>query len=160
MFAGSRQKARDLAGKGEKNIINAILRKGLLAFFCTLSLFLLAKPAGAPNIDFFVNAEEIINYTNQARRKLEIYPLAPNEKLTAAALAKAEDMLDKDYFAHTSPNEKFFDTWIKEQNYEYTFAGENLARGFMSSQGAFAAWLDSPTHRKNILDPDFQEIGI
>lgn len=87
-------------------------------------------------------------------------PLSENPVLDRAAALKAADMMQKNYFAHTSPDGTDPWHWFKVSGYNYRFAGENLAIGYVDSQEVNQAWLDSPTHRANILNRNYKEIGI
>lgn len=118
--------------------------------------FLLPKGALLAHID----GQELIELTNQARLKNSLPPLEINEKLAAAAKNKCQDMVEKNYFAHTTPSGKHFWQWIRESGYNYLYAGENLAMDFFESEEAVKAWLASPTHRANILNPKFKHIGV
>lgn len=97
--------------------------------------------------------------TNSARAANGMAPLSLNGQLNSSAQAKAQDMANKNYWAHVSPDGTqpwyFFD----QAGYVYIRAGENLAYGFMSSQGAVDGWMNSPTHRANILG-DYQDVGF
>ncbi|MDP1709700.1 MAG: CAP domain-containing protein, partial [Candidatus Komeilibacteria bacterium] len=86
--------------------------------------------------------------------------LTPNHKLTQAAYRKAYDILNNGYFAHTNPSGKPFYQWIEEEGYNYLYAGENLAIDFITSEGLFGAWLKSPSHRANLINPNYNEIGL
>jgi uncharacterized protein YkwD len=109
---------------------------------------------------FSVNAGALISLTNQARAKAGLSKLTQNDKLTQAATLKSQDMINKDYFAHTSPAGLNSWYWFREVNYSYRVAGENLAIDFTDSQSLFTAWMNSPTHKANIMDPNFSDIGI
>ena len=86
--------------------------------------------------------------------------LVVNEKLEKAAYLRVQDMFSKQYFDHFVING--LSPWdaIKVSGYDYNFAGENLAIGFTNEDNAFNAWVKSPTHYQNMLDSDYQEIGI
>ncbi len=107
-----------------------------------------------------INANSLISLTNQTRSQNGLQSLAANSKLNQAAYAKANDMISNNYFAHTSPSGIMGWHFIRGQGYAYSKAGENLAKDFMTSQGVFNGWMASPTHRANILEPGFKEIGI
>ncbi|MEK7447530.1 MAG: CAP domain-containing protein, partial [Patescibacteria group bacterium] len=83
-----------------------------------------------------------------------------NPLLSQAAQEKLQDMFTKNYWDHTSPTGEKAWVFIDKTGYSYTVAGENLARGFVSADGMVDAWMDSPTHKKNILDKNFRETGI
>jgi hypothetical protein len=107
-----------------------------------------------------ISSFQVVEKTNLEREKAGLKPLKVNKRLSEAALAKAQDMFDNQYWAHTSPNDK--DPWffIKEAGYVYKLAGENLARDFSNTPEMLSAWMASPTHRANIMNPNYQEIGI
>ncbi|OGI88445.1 hypothetical protein A2914_02350 [Candidatus Nomurabacteria bacterium RIFCSPLOWO2_01_FULL_41_21] len=98
--------------------------------------------------------------TNEERQDLSLPPLTENELLTKAAVLKAEDMAEKGYFAHTSPDGKSPWYWLAEVGYSYKSAGENLAVNFFESSDVSRAWMNSPTHRANIVKENYTEIGI
>src|SRR3989344_3203097 len=123
-----------------------------------ITIFLYPNIITADNID--VNARELISLTNDYRKSLGLNELQPNARLTQAAVNKARDLLNKQYFAHTSPDNKKFSDWIKEVGYKYFYVGENLAIDFNNNQDLFRAWLNSPTHKENIIKPQYQEIGL
>lgn len=107
-----------------------------------------------------ITAGTLIGYTNQERQNSGLGTLATNSKLTAAAHAKANDMISKDYWAHFGPNGESPWQFITAAGYSYIHAGENLAKGFSTSEGVHQAWMASPTHRANIVNGNYKEIGI
>jgi uncharacterized protein YkwD len=102
----------------------------------------------------------IIEMTNSGRESLGLNVLKENKQLDYAALMKAQDMMDKDYFSHYSPEGTTPWHWFKEADYTYKFAGENLAVGFMDSRDVYDAWLDSPSHKKNLVNSKYSDIGM
>jgi hypothetical protein len=76
-----------------------------------------------------------------------------------AAYQKARSIINNDIFGHTIGN-KSFSSWIKDVGYSYQYVGENLAIDFMSTEGTLKAWLNSPSHKKNILNNRFSETGV
>ena len=107
-----------------------------------------------------VNAGALISLTNQARVKAGLSQLNQNTKLSQAATLKSQNMIDKDYFAHNSPEGLNSWHWFRSVGYSYRVAGENLAIDFSDSESLFTAWMNSPTHKANIMDPQFSDIGI
>ncbi|KUK79908.1 MAG: Uncharacterized protein XD95_0042 [Microgenomates bacterium 39_7] len=107
-----------------------------------------------------ITVEDVVSQTNQKRVESGLQPLTLNAQLSAAALAKAQDMLDKQYWAHSSPDGKQPWDFMKAANYRYRVAGENLARDFYHTSDMIQAWMTSPTHRDNILNSQYQQIGI
>jgi hypothetical protein len=105
--------------------------------------------------------DQIIVAVNQERSKKNISPLIVNSQLMQAASNKVKDMAGKNYFSHISPVDgKKWSSFIKESGYKYVEAGENLANGYDSVEDMVKAWMDSPTHRENILNPNFEETGM
>ncbi len=107
-----------------------------------------------------ISSAKLIEMTNDYRLENGLNALSVNARLTQAAVNKAANLLTEQYFAHTSPEGKRFSQWIKDVNYKYFYVGENLAIDFSDEQSLFLAWLDSPTHKDNIIKPQYQEIGI
>lgn len=101
----------------------------------------------------------IIELTNKERVKTGASELTRNYLLDKAAKNKAQAIFDTQIFAHTIGQKKFSE-WIKDTGYDYSYVGENLAIEFITSEGTIKAWLDSPTHKKNLLNPEFKEIGV
>ena len=105
--------------------------------------------------------EEIIKFTNYYREENDIAELNTNQLLMEAAEAKLNDMFQKQYFAHVSPEGDDAGIILKEIGYDYLVVGENLARGyFKDSKDLVDGWMKSPDHRENILNPKFREIGV
>ncbi len=86
--------------------------------------------------------------------------LTLNSKLAAAAQTKANDMVARNYWSHNTPDGKEPWTFVDAQGYEYQKAGENLAYGFENSDATVTGWMNSPSHRANILDTAYKEVGF
>jgi len=80
--------------------------------------------------------------------------------LHISAQEKAADMANQKYFGHTSPEPYGLSDFLALAGYNYQTAGENLAMGFSSAEEIFSAWLQSPSHAANLLDPEFREFGV
>lgn len=103
----------------------------------------------------------ILTETNNARAKSQLPKLALDATLNKAAEAKLEDMFSNQYFQHVSPSGVNVSDLIRKAGYDYIVVGENLALGnFGGDIQIVTAWMNSPGHRANILDPRFQDIGI
>lgn len=102
----------------------------------------------------------LLDATNSARLKQGESQLQPDTQLTQAAVAKANDMATKNYWAHNSPDGKTPWAFITAAGYSYSVAGENLAYGFGDGQAVIKAWLNSPEHRANILNANYQQVGF
>ena len=118
--------------------------------------------AAFPNSAEFAayTSSTIIALTNTSRQEGNVGTLRENALLSQAAQRKAKDMLARDYFAHTTPDGKRFWTWIDGTGYNYTLAGENLAVDFSTPESAHAALMASPSHRENIMNKRYKEIGV
>jgi len=120
-----------------------------------LQRFIIASPQVAA-----VVSAVLVELANGDRASGGFGILKINPRLVAAAQAKANDMAAKGYFAHTSPEGVDPWHWFKEAGYTFDHAGENLAVDFSDSGDVERAWMESPTHRENILNPRFTEVGI
>ncbi|KKQ53641.1 MAG: hypothetical protein US70_C0001G0045 [Parcubacteria group bacterium GW2011_GWD2_38_11] len=107
-----------------------------------------------------ITAENVINLVNNARVSANVAVLTKNDLLQKAAQDKAQDMISNNYFAHISPSGKSPWLWIENASYDYHYAGENLAINYTNAEDQQIAWMNSPLHRKNILNSDYQEIGV
>jgi hypothetical protein len=101
-----------------------------------------------------------LELTNQQRITHGLPPLKANPQLTTAANDKAKHMFAHDYWAHITPTGEQPWAFISRAGYSYIYAGENLARDFADSQSVVTAWMNSPSHRDNILSPNYDHIGI
>lgn len=113
----------------------------------------------SPNVAAVVSAT-LIDLANQDRAQNGLSALTLDPLLVAAAQAKANDMAANSYFAHVSPQGVDPWHWFEVVGYKFVYAGENLAVDFSDSTDVNTAWMNSPTHRENILDPHYTQIGI
>jgi len=135
--------------------------------WCLLILFIL-KILTVPFLICFpksvlfgdVSKAILIELLNKDRQAAGLAALTENAMLDNAALMKAQDMLSKDYFSHQSPTGVTPWYWFGQAGYNYKVAGENLAIGFLDSEEVNHAWLDSPSHRANLLNSNYKEVGI
>lgn len=104
--------------------------------------------------------EQVIDLINQQRDKSGLPKLQADPELTRAALDKASYMFAKNYWAHTAPDGTEPWKFVNEEGYKYRFAGENLARDFATAETAVQAWMDSPSHKDNILSSRYQDTGV
>lgn len=102
----------------------------------------------------------LVDLANDDRENSGLSQLSVNPILEEAARMKAQDMAEKEYFAHTSPAGLNPWYWFYRAGYEFIHAGENLAVNFVDSEDVNRAWMDSPGHRANILNGNFTEVGI
>ena len=117
----------------------------------------LAGPAAVSTDSESQNSVESL--VDAERTKAGKQPFTTSETLRSSACAKADHMLSQDYWAHTSPDGVTPWTFIEKAGYRYTTAGENLAKSYPDDTSLVAAWMNSPSHRENVLG-DFKEQGI
>lgn len=150
----------------ENEYLPRILGSRFLAYFviALLALKIFTIPLTifiSKNIFFAdITKNALIELTNKERQSLGFKTLKENFQLDQAAYLKAQDMLEKDYFSHNSPTGLTPWSWLEKSGYNYKVAGENLAIGFLDSEEAVQAWMDSPSHRSNILNKNYNEMGI
>ena len=125
-----------------------------------LLLVLLALTTGGIEIKHKISSEQILNLVNRDRTARGLSPLTLNPTLSLAALAKAEDMLSKNYFSHIAPDGTKPWFWMKTLGYNYVYAGENLAAGYTDPHELESSWMASPSHRANILSPLYSDTGV
>jgi uncharacterized protein YkwD len=142
-----------------KIIIISIL-SSILAFGALSVVFGRQENVAIPAKADKLQQDEIVQLINQERLKNNLLPLKINLELSNSAKSKAEDMSKKKYFSHTSPTGKKWSDFIQSSGYDYAIAGENLARNYVTPESAVKAWLESPSHRDNILNSKLEETGI
>jgi len=102
----------------------------------------------------------VIEALNRDREAQDLSTLKENSILALVAQAKADDMTQKGYFSHISPDGTKPWRLFKLLGYKYVYAGENLAEGFKTATETEQAWFESSEHRINILNPYFKDVGI
>lgn len=107
-----------------------------------------------------ISIERLLLLTNKKREEYGQSPLKINQELSLAATQKAKDMFTNDYWAHNSPQGKTPWDFIIATHYKYIYAGENLAKDFANSDGVVDAWMKSPSHRENMLQGRYEDIGF
>jgi len=128
------------------------VKQVLSLFACCF--FLLGGPADA---DF---ESEVIDLVNVERETAGLPPLSYDTSLADAARGHSEDMGLQDYFSHTSLDERTVQDRIEDAGYTWNAYGENIAAGQSTPEHVIDAWMLSPGHRTNILDPNFCDIGV
>jgi uncharacterized protein YkwD len=135
----------------------------LASFFVLFQITLSYLSKSKPDILGYasnISIQEVVNLTNKKRSDAGLSTLTLNQTLSNAAYVKGVDMINKDYWAHVSPDGTQPWAFFKNAGYKYRYAGENLARDFSNATDAVNAWMNSPTHRDNMLNPKYKEIGI
>lgn len=112
-------------------------------------------------ISYDISSSNLLAITNKDRTDNGLPPLNLSNELTQAAEAKAADMFAKNYWAHFAPDGSTTPwMFIKEAGYAYVYAGENLAKGYTTSADVVQAWMNSPSHRENMLSKNYNDVGF
>lgn len=134
-----------------------------------IGLFLMAQSAisltsqlrpGVLGYASFISTAKVVELTNLERSKAGLPNLKINPELSQAAKSKAADMIKRGYWSHNTPDGKEPWIFISQSGYTYLHAGENLARDYSSAESAVSAWMNSGSHRANMLNPNYQDIGV
>jgi len=111
-------------------------------------------------------SKSVVCLVNAERRDRRIPKLERNSRLNRAAKAHADDMVAKKYFSHQSPSGAGLADRVRKSGYlrsDDWLLGENLAWAtgtLQSPEVVVAAWMNSPSHRRNILDRKFKDLGL
>ena len=109
---------------------------------------------------FAAYQQEVVNLVNKERAKYGLSALKSNSSLANVATIKSQDMVNKNYFNHTSPTYGSPFDMMKQFGISYNTAGENIAMGQKTPSEVVTAWMNSEGHRKNILSSNFTQIGV
>lgn len=131
----------------------------ILFLTVTFSFFKTTHPQ-ILGVSYSIVEDELLMLTNNERQKLGLTPLTLNPQLRQAANSKATHMFSKNYWAHFAPDGTSPWYFIRSSGYKYEYAGENLAKGFTNSKEVVKAWMESPTHRENMLSKNYTDIGF
>lgn len=107
-----------------------------------------------------ISVDQVVSYTNAERAKSGLGAVTLNGSLNNAARLKADDMFANQYWSHVSPAGKQPWDFMKQAGYSFSAAGENLARDFSTTPEMIAAWMGSPSHKANIMNAKYQEMGV
>jgi len=105
-------------------------------------------------------SSNMVNLVNESRQEAGLEPLKADNLLAKFAQSKGQDMINRDYFAHDTPEGRKPWQWIDRSEYDYVYAGENLAMDFKTAEAVHEAFMKSPSHRRNILNPKYKEVGM
>lgn len=136
-----------------------------LIFIVAFGFFALLKtdlPTSQQILGYTVNVSQqtLLEDTNKERASRGLPTLSLNNNLNTAATRKASDMVQRDYWSHNTPDGKEPWYFLDQAGYSYAKAAENLAYGFKSSTATVSGWMNSPSHRDNLLDPTLTEVGF
>lgn len=110
--------------------------------------------------DFSKEQVEVLNLVNKERKANGLKPLTLNKELSNVANIKSRDMIEKEYFDHTSPTYGSPFDMMKIFNISYKTAGENIAMGQKTPSEVMNSWMNSSGHRANILNSSYTELGV
>lgn len=130
-----------------------------IMFQSAISIYSKLRP-GVLGYASAISPTAIVQLTNAQRSAVNLNELKMNDQLNQAALAKATDMFEKGYWAHNAPDGTEPWYFVNSAGYKYLHAGENLARDFSSPETIVTAWMNSPSHKLNLLSPKYQDIGV
>ncbi len=117
--------------------------------------------SGQPSYASDLTAENILTAINRERSLRNLITLNTDNRLGSAAQSKTDDMIARHYFSHTDPEGNYIWPKIVAAGYTpYLQLGENLAIEFSSTDSLVSAWMNSPTHRANILNEGFKDQGM
>ena len=119
-----------------------------------------STPEQKPSTDFSSYQQQVLDLVNAERTKRGISALTLDSNLSSVATKKSQDMVNKNYFDHTSPTYGSPFDMMKQFGISYRTAGENIAKGQKNPQEVVTAWMNSEGHRKNILNPNFTNLGV
>lgn len=141
------------------------LRRAAFASYVTFlliinsfSVIFLASPKQVVAAD--INVNRLVELANAERVARGLNTLTVDSRLITAAQNKGADMFAKQYWSHYGPNGETPWQFIKAAGYNYIYAGENLAKDFTSTDPIHTAWMNSPSHRDNIINVNYKDIGI
>lgn len=104
--------------------------------------------------------DEVVRLVNAERSKRGLQTLASNWELSRVARYKSQDMINKNYFSHTSPTYGSPFNMMENFGIRFSSAGENIAYGQRTPAEVMKGWMNSPGHRANILSPSYTHIGV
>ena len=107
-----------------------------------------------------IRGQSVFQQINAIREANKLPALKPSQTLVQAAQAKADALANSGLFSHRNANGKGNMWDYIPSGSKYTAAGENLAKGFSTTESLSSAWVNSKAHKANILDPSFTETGI
>ncbi|QQS61672.1 MAG: hypothetical protein IPN70_01950 [Candidatus Moraniibacteriota bacterium] len=141
----------------KSNIFSIVCLDIALAFFISFGIFVFDAKADE---NILITAEDVLKSVNESRIFYNTQVLSFDEELNKAAEMKATDMFERQYFSHDTPTGEDPWYWIERAGYEYRYAGENLAIHFKNADSQHKAWMESPLHKKNILNEQYHDTGI
>jgi len=143
----------------KRAIFYSVFFIAIKVFVVGYAVFLPSQAYMAPDV-LTAQASRILALTNDLRTEKGLHTLMRATPLDTSASARTLDMVEKGYFSHTGPDGHTLSYFMKLTGHKYITAGENLALGFKTADEVVDAWVKSPTHYENLIDPNFKEFGI
>lgn len=134
-------------------LVIALLAQVVYGFVTTGQLSVLAKESN-------IQTAELLAATNVEREKVGAGDLQISAPLSDAAFLKAQNMFSEQYWAHVSPSGVQPWKWFGDVGYNYSYAGENLAKNYPTADATVTAWMNSATHRENLLKNQYVDVGF
>lgn len=147
----------------QRNNYKAYLLRTPFMIVLTILFYIFNTASGilpSTKVSAAITTSGLLELHNAERVKAGLPPFKLNTRLTNSAQAKALAMLSTNCWSHYCPEGKSPWEFFNKAGYSYVYAGENLAEGFFDNQDAMIAWMNSPSHRENVLRPDFEDIGF
>ena len=132
---------------------------GLLVALGSVSLLAAPTEAGAA-AERDTKVRDLLREMNRVRAEHGLRALRADARLMQAAQKHTEDMAAKSHFDHRGSDGSSLRDRVQRAGYSFAKVSENLAAGQATAAAAVRTWLDSPPHRRNLLDPDLRHVGI
>lgn len=151
----------DSSNSQTENSVSQKILAGLLALFVVAKIILLIAAPQPRTFASDLTIDNILQAVNNQRQQRNVVTLNTDSRLSSAAQSKADDMQARHYFAHVDPDGNYIWPKIVAAGYSpYLQLGENLAIEFYDTDSLVSAWMNSPTHRANILNDGFRDQGM
>lgn len=134
-------------------LVVAILAQVVYGYTTTGNLTVLGRVSD-------IDTVTLLAETNRERAAEGLGELQLNDKLSEAAFLRAQDMFTHNYWAHTSPSGVQPWKWLADVNYNYSYAGENLAKNYPDAEATVEAWMNSPSHKENVINTNYVDVGF
>ena len=129
--------------------------------FANPSMIYVGQKVNIPSGDPLQSIEaEVIRLINIERTNKGLSALATNWQVSRVARYKSQDMVNKNYFSHTSPTYGSPFNMMENFGIKFSAAGENIAYGQRTPKEVVTAWMNSPGHRANILSASYTQTGV
>ncbi|MBP9758939.1 hypothetical protein KBD45_04525 [Candidatus Dojkabacteria bacterium] len=156
-------KIRDFFVPTSRNNFKAILLRSESIALVTLLMFVFDSLIGvlpSTMTSAQLDMNSLVYLHNKERTQVGLNTLDLNSLLITSASNKAKAMLDSDCWDHYCPPGVSPWTFFNQAGYQYIHAGENLGEGFSDNNSLMRAWMNSPTHRANVIKPEYRELGL